>query len=59
MFVVDGQYDWMDPEAGRAAAATMSKAATVTTVSMAGHHLYMENVPEFNRELVRLVLDEQ
>ena len=49
----------MDPEAGRAAAATMSRTATVTTVSMAGHHLYMENVPEFNRELVRLVLDEQ
>jgi len=45
---VYGQFDWMDPNAGRVAAAKIGAGGTAHMVSRAGHHLYMENPQDFN-----------
>ncbi|SCV02311.1 LANO_0F16666g1_1 [Lachancea nothofagi CBS 11611] len=52
-----GSHDWMSKEAGTVIAREINKKtpgikADFTVVSDAGHHLYLDNPPEFNRKLV-------
>lgn len=51
----DGNFDWMDPNAGRRAAASMSVPTSVSIISGADHHLYLDNAEEFNREVVEII----
>lgn len=45
----------MDPKGGRAAAERMKVPTDLHIISMAGHHLYLENPEEFNRSVVEVV----
>lgn len=51
-----GSHDWMDSTGGVRAASIIPGGANVHVVSQSGHHLYMENVPEFNETFVSEIL---
>ena len=48
----DGDHDWMDESAAWQVKPAMAAGATIYQVSGAGHHLYMENYPAYNRILI-------
>lgn len=50
-----GQHDWMDPNAGRIASTMINAPSAAKVISHSGHHLYLENAPEFNEEVVKIL----
>eukprot|EP00026_Physarum_polycephalum_P009685 Phypoly_transcript_09818.p1 GENE.Phypoly_transcript_09818~~Phypoly_transcript_09818.p1 ORF type:complete len:410 (+),score=50.01 Phypoly_transcript_09818:121-1230(+) len=43
-----GKHTWMDKEAGAALSQSMAGPTTLLEVSNSGHHLYIDNAPDFN-----------
>jgi len=54
-----GSHDWMNPNAGKAAAARMTVPASVKVIPRADHHLYLDNPEAFNRAVVEVIRDTQ
>jgi len=57
--LVDGMHDWMDYRAGEEARKTMSVPTKLKRISNAGHHLYLDNPPEYDYAIVEEMLEQQ
>ncbi|CAG8502699.1 2798_t:CDS:2 [Ambispora gerdemannii] len=51
-----GENDWMDYRAAEEAATTMSVPTKVIRIPRAGHHLYLDNPPDFDKAVVAEML---
>ncbi|KAG9284241.1 hypothetical protein G9A89_002051 [Geosiphon pyriformis] len=54
-----GDTDWMDYRAAEAARAHMRVSTKVVRIPRAGHHLYLDNPPEFNKAVVAEMIEQQ
>lgn len=50
-----GQNTWMDKSAGQALSQAMKGPTTLLEVSQSGHHLYIDNAPDFNEAVCDVV----
>ncbi|CAG8479626.1 3128_t:CDS:2 [Paraglomus occultum] len=54
-----GLHDWIDYRAGEEARKTMSVPTKLKRISNAGHHLYLDNPPEYDYAIVEEMLEQQ
>jgi cardiolipin-specific phospholipase len=54
-----GSHDWMNPNAGREAAAKMNVPTSVKVIPRADHHLYIDNPVAFNKAVTEVIRDIQ
>lgn len=47
-----GEHTWMDKEAGLTLSRSMAGPTTLLEVSQSGHHLYIDNAPDFNAAVI-------
>jgi len=47
-----GKHTWMDKQAGVTLSKSMAGPTTVLEVSESGHHLYIDNAPDFNNAVL-------
>lgn len=55
VLVLYGEIDWMDKKAGYELCKSIGKNAKFRIIPGAGHHLYVDNIPEFERQVLSFI----